>query len=257
MSAAAAHRAMLVASRVQLVPPASWAEDELVDKARALAPTLKPVRPGDEVGGLVVLRVEPEPGATLGAMTELEVLPAPRRPDAATVDVAVLLDASESMGTPWDAKLTRLQAVRAAVQPFLASAAPGVASVAVFEYAKECRRVAGPGALGDVALGEAPKPKGPSDTARAIDTVLAEFAERAARDRSQVILLLTDGVGDVDALRAAAARAGRLRVPVHTLVFAPEIDEAFDAVATASGGSVQQASHPLAIEFVHQPGENA
>lgn len=255
MSALAAPRAMLVARRVQLIPPAPWDEAKLLDEARAVKPTMKPVRPGDAVGGLVVSLVEPEPGAALGVTTELEILPAPRRPDAPEVDVAVLVDASESMATPWDARLTRIEAARAAVQPFLVSDARAVASVAVYEYAKECRRVAGPAHIGDIALPETPKPKGPSDTARALDTVLAEMAARATPERAQVILLLTDGVGDVDALRAAAARAGRLRVPVHALVFAPEVDEAFGELASASGGSVQQASHPLAIEFVHQPGD--
>ena len=212
------------------------------------------MRPGDALGELVVLRVEPRPGSSIEEGTELEILPTARSPNAARVDLALMLDVGASMGTPWDARLDRIGAARAALASFLASAPASVATVALYEYGRELRRVGGPAPPGEIALDAATRPKGPSRTGPAIDEVLAELAERAAPDRAQAILLLTDGLGSVGELVAAAERAGRLSVPIHALVFAPELDAAFEALAMSSRGSVQQASHPLTIEFVHEPG---
>jgi hypothetical protein len=246
---------MPAARRVQLVPPTSLTEAQLIERARGLSPPDHPVRPGDEVGGLVVLRVEPEAGATLGPETELEVLPAPRRRDAPSVDIAILLDVGKSMAAPWDARHTRMEAALAALRPFLASPGESIASIAVHEFAKTCRLAAGPSPAGGATLPPPSPPRGTSETGAALDAVLAELAARSGPERSQVVLLLADGVGgSVDALRLAAWRAARLEVPVHALVFAPEVDPAFEEVAHASGGSAQQASYPLLIEFVHQPG---
>ncbi|HUR67917.1 MAG TPA: VWA domain-containing protein [Candidatus Thermoplasmatota archaeon] len=241
------------ATRVQLVPPAAWDEDALVAAARGFAATGRPVRPGDAVGDLVVVAVEPQPGATLGDETEIHVLPTPPRPDATQVDVVVLLDVSESMATPWDAKHTRLDAARVALASFLQEPGGSVASVALFEYAKAARLAAGPAAPRELSLGDAPTPKGSSATAVALDAALAHLAGRLTPERAQVVFLFTDGVGEVADLLVAAQRASRLKVPVHSLVFAPEVDEVFDELAKASGGSFQQASYPLTIEFEHAP----
>lgn len=248
-------RAMPGASRVQLVPPNVWGEAQLVAAARALPAIQTPVRPGDAVGELVVARVEPAPGATILDKTELEIVPTPPRPDALRVDLAILVDVSESMGLPWDAKHTRLEAARVALAAFLASPGAAVETAAVFEYAKQPRLVAGPASPGDLTLGGAPRTKGPSATASALNGALEHLAARLPEARAQSIILLTDGVGDVADLLVAAGRAGRLHVPVHSLVFAPEVDDVFQEIAHASGGSFQRASHPLTIEFEHEPQE--
>lgn len=254
MSRAAGARAMASASRVQVVPQAALSEKELVEAVRALSDLDGPVRPGDPVGDLVVIRVEPAAGASFGRETEIEVLPAPRTLDAPWVELAILVDVSESMAIPWDAKHTRLEAARVAVSSFLSDPSNTVSEVSILEYAKDARVVVGPKPPRALTLGAAPKPRGRSDTAAAINAALAELAGRTRADRAQSIMLFTDGVGEVAELKVAAARAGRLKVPIHCLVFAPEVDEVFEEIAHASGGSVQQASYPLTIEFVHMPG---
>ncbi|HET6403764.1 MAG TPA: hypothetical protein VFH78_03900, partial [Candidatus Thermoplasmatota archaeon] len=123
---------MPAASRVRLAPLAPLHDDALVHAARTLVPTRAPVRPGDAVGdALVVLTVEPGPGAALVDATELELTPTPRTADARQVEVAILLDASESMGTPWDAIHTRLEAARVSIGSFLAAPPASVAAVAI------------------------------------------------------------------------------------------------------------------------------
>lgn len=241
------------ASRVQLVPPGPWDEAQLVAAARAYAATGRPVRPGDAVGELIVIAVEPAPGATLLAETEVVVLPTPPVAKGTTVDMVILLDVSESMGLPWDAKHTRLAAARASLESFLEKPGPSVAMLTLIEYAKQARVVSGPAAPREIRLHAAPTPKGGSATATALDAALAHLTARLVPDRSQVIMLLTDGVGEVTDLLAAAERAGRLKIPVHALVFAPDVDELFEELAKASGGSFQRAGYPLTIEFEHEP----
>lgn len=247
-------RSMVGASRVQLVPPATWDEERLLAAARSLQPSGRPVRPGDPVGDMIVTRVEPSPGATLSADTEFELLPDPVSATAALVDLFILLDVSESMAIPWDAKHTRLEAARASLEAFLAAPGPSVASVTLAQYAKEARVVAGPAAPGELVLGEAPTPKGRSSTAQGIELAIHHLAERLSPERSRAIILLTDGVGDVADLLAGAARASHLKTPIHALVFAPDVDEVFETIARSSGGSCQRATYPLIIEFEHEPG---
>lgn len=245
---------MPAASRVQVVPPAPWSEQLLVAAARALKPTGQPVRPGDNLGELVVIGVEPAAGAALVDETEIEIVATPRRRDAPIVDVAVLLDVSESMGIPWDAKHTRMQAALTTLAGFLVKPGEAVGNVSVYEYAKDARRVLGPAPASEIHLGEPPVAKGPSGTGTALNAALADLASQTSADRSQIIFLFTDGVGELTELLIAAERAGRLHVPVHALVFAPEVDEVFEDLAHVSGGSVQTAAYPLTIEFEHQPG---
>ena len=243
---------MPAARRVQLVPPDAWDEERLLAAARALVASEAPVRPGDDVGGLVVVGVEPTPGASLVEATELEVLPRPRPASAPLVDLAVLVDHSESMGEPWSAELTRLDAVKEALRPFLARPGTGVGDVTLFGYARRPRRLAGPAPSASLSVDELPGPSGGSATGAAVNAALAHLAARATPERCQAILLLTDGAGEVAELLLAAERAKRLAVPVHVIVFAPEADEVFDEVARTSGGSVQLAMLPLDIEFVHE-----
>jgi hypothetical protein len=160
------------------------------------------------------------------------------------------------MALPWSAEHTRLEAARESLRSFLARPGGSVAEVAVFEYAKEPRLVAGPAAPETLALAPPPKAKGRSATGAAINAALATLAAQGGA-RAQAILLLSDGVGEVAELLVAAQRAGRLRIPIHVLVFAPEVDEVFDEVAKASGGTVQRAALPLVIEFEHDPGAGA
>jgi len=243
-----------IARRVQLVPPEAWDEARLLDATRQVAASRQAIRPGDAVGDLVVIGVDPEPGAVLSEETEVEILPTARSGSAALVDLAILLDVSESMGTPWDAKLTRLEAARTALAPFLAQPGPSIATVSLFEYAKEARLVAGPVKPAKLKLPAPNKPKGHSATGVALNAALAHLAARTTPTRAQVIFLLTDGIGEVAEVLHASERAARLRIPVHSLVFAPEMDEVFDELAGASGGSAQTAALPLTIEFEHQPG---
>lgn len=244
---------MAAASRVKLVPPEAWDEVRLLEATRDLSVADRPLRPGDEVGGLVVVQVEPEPGAEGTDTTEFEVVARPREGATPSVEIAVLLDASESMSLPWSAEHSRQDASREAVAAFLRSPGAAVAEVVVIEYAKDVKVVAGPAAPEGLALPAAPKPKGRSSTGAAINAALAALAARGG-ERAQSILMLTDGVGEVTETLHAAQRAGRLRIPVHVLVFAPDIDEVFDEVARASGGTVQKATLPLTIEFEHDPG---
>lgn len=248
---------MSAASRVQLVPAARMSEDELMAAARALDPPRKPIRPGDALGPLVVVAVDPAPGSAAGKDTEWEIAPEPRRRDAPMVDVAILLDVSESMGLPWDEKHARLEAALVSLSSFPGSGGATTADVSVYHYAKHAQLRAGPSPAREIKMIPTAAPKGRSDTGAALDAALAGLASRTRADRSQVVLLLTDGIGNVDGLRAAGERAKHLQVPVHCLVFAPEVDAEFDALAATTGGSVQAAAHPLTLEFVHQPGDDA
>lgn len=241
------------ARRVQLAPPATWDEEALVAAARRIKPSKAPIVPGDEMEGLVVLEVEPGPGVRMDAETEIEIVPTPRRANAPLVEVAIMLDVSGSMGQPWDAKHTRLEAARIAARSLLEAPSPTLAAVTVYEYARETRVISGPAPPGDVMIEALSAPKGRSLTGTSLNLVLADLASGSDPGRSQVILLLTDGVGEVDELRAAAMRARRLCVPVHALVFAPEVDEVLHELAKASGGSAQTAGYPLVIEFFHEP----
>lgn len=245
---------MLVARRVQLAPPGPWDEQKLLSAARALVVEEMPVRPGDDLGGLVVIGVDPSPGAAIAEDTEFEIMPRPRPAEGAKVDLLILLDVSESMETPWSAEHARLDAARESIAALLRSPGGGVATVAIMEYAKEPRLVAGPEVPAALTLPVGTKPKGRSATAAALNAALAHLAAHARPGFAQAIVLLTDGVAEVTELLVAAERAGRLRIPIHSIVFAPETDEVFDDLAKASGGTTQRASMPLVIEFEHQPG---
>lgn len=244
---------MPAASRVQLVPPGPWDEEKLLAAAREYAASGKPVRPGDALGELIIVSVDPAPGATLTEETEVEILPTPPKIDSAQAEVVILIDVSESMGLPWDGMHTRLQAARTSVASFLDKPGTSVRNVTLFEYAKEPRLLAGPSPASSIRLHEAPVPKGGSATAKALNAALAQVAA-STPTHTHVIFLLTDGVGEVADLLVASERAGRLKVPIHSIVFAPEVDEIFEELAHISGGSFQRAGHPLSIEFEHQPG---
>lgn len=245
------------ARRVVLAPPQAWDEARLMDAARALPDAGAPLRPGDEVAGLVVVGVEPAPGAP-HRDTAFEIRPRPRPLDAPLVDVAVLLDASESMGLAWSQDLTRAEAAHEALASFLRRGGAGVATVTVLAYARDARVLAGPAAPGTLDAPPLPAPKGPSRTGAALDATLARLCEHARDDRLQVVLLLTDSLGgdEVEA-RAAAERAARLGIHVHVLAFAPEADPLLEEVALRTRGSLQLATLPLTLDFVHQPGSDA
>jgi hypothetical protein len=248
---------MPVARRVLLAPPGAWDEDRLLDAARGLPGDAGPLRPGDALGDLVVLGVEPAPGDAPDASTVFDLAPAPRPASAPLVDVAVLLDVAESMGLPWGADLTRSEAAREALFSFLAGPGAGVGDVSVLTYARDARLVVPPTPRGALSAFDVPAPSGPARTGAALDAALVHLAARGRPDRVQAILLLTDGAGDEKPAQAAAARAARLGVPVHALVFAPEADPLLQDVARATRGSAQVATLPLTIDFVHQPGSDA
>src|SRR5688572_17855496 len=94
-------RRVPAASCVVLVPPGAWPEEKLLDAARALEAPATPLRAGDEVRGLVVVKVEPEAGAAPDAGTVFDLEPRPR-PTEGPLHLAALLDVSASMATPWD-----------------------------------------------------------------------------------------------------------------------------------------------------------
>lgn len=246
---------MHAATRLRVAPLTALSEEALVHVARTFEAPKKAVRPGDVVGdALVVLAVEPAPGATLTPETEFDLAAAPRTRDAPKVEIGLLVDVSESMGLPWDKDHTRLSAALASISSFLKSADAAVESVLLLEYAKHAKVAAGPTRPRELGTLPAPRAKGPSHTAEALDAALAALAARSTPGVSQVLLLFTDGVAQLDELAKAAERAGRLHVPIHSIVFAPEVDPFFERLASETGGSVTQAAHPLTIEFVHQPG---
>lgn len=242
------------ARRVQLAPPDAWDDQKLLSAARSLPAGKRPLRPGDDVGGLVVLRVEPEPGAAVDEETEFEISPRPRAAEGAKVDLLVLLDVSESMSTAWSAQHTRLQAARESIAALLRAPGSSVSTVAIMEYAKDARLVAGPDAPASLTLPVGTQPKGRSATANAVNAAVSQLASAGRAGFAQAIVLLTDGLGQLRELKPAAERAGRLRIPIHSIVFAPEVDPFFEEIAGASGGTTQRAMLPLVIEFEHHPG---
>jgi hypothetical protein len=241
------------ASLVVLAPPEPWDEARLLAAARGIEPPAgRTLRPGDDVGGLVVLRVEPEAGAAAGLATALDVLAAPRRARG-PLHLAVLVDASESMGTPWDATRTRLDAAFETLRAFLVDERSPAALVTLFSYARDVRAMGGPIEPRSLRTFEAPAaPRGPSRTAHAVDAALAHLAAQS-HEGAQAIAVLTDGGGEAAPLRAAARRAARLRVPLHFLVFAPEIDPVLAEAADATGGSAAGATFPLTLDFPRPP----
>lgn len=243
---------MADASRIVVVPPERWDEERLLAAARTLTAPDGPVRPGDDVGGLVVVRVEPEPGATASARTPVEVDPTPRPVGGRTLDVVVLLDASESMGQPWSPKHTRWSGACEALRAFLADPGHHLRLVSLFIYARNAQLIAGPVASSDVKIPEL-TPRGRSMTGTALNATLAYLAENASPESQQSVLILSDGAGETQELERAAARAARLRVPVHALVFAPADDTTFQHVAHATGGSAQRATMPPSFALVYEP----
>lgn len=220
-----------------------------MDAARGLKPTRDALRPGDELGGLVVVRVEPGAPMAADARTAFELLATPRGGTGAP-HLAVLLDVSESMGLPWSAQWTRLEAARDALLDHFQTSAPNLSGATVMTFAKELRVVAGPAPSASIPSlkVEAVKPRGSARTASAMDAALAHLAAQSEAG-PQAILLLTDAGGDPKALALSATRAARLRVPVHVVVFAPEVDASLRALAETSGGSVQKATLPLGFDL--------
>lgn len=238
---------MTAASRVVLVPPEAWDEDRIVKAARDLARPSSALRPGDEVGGLVVLRVEPGADLAPDASTVFEVRGGPRV-TSGPVHLAVLLDASESMGLPWSADHTRLEAARESLLDSLRGARERLSGASIFVFAKDVRLATGPltaEALPRVGL-EPLTPKGPARTGAALDAALAHLAGQS-EPPEQAVLLLTDGPGA--GLAPAAARAARLRIPIHVVTFAPTLDPELARVASTTGGLAQQASLPLGFDL--------
>lgn len=240
---------MPAASRVVLIPPEAWDEARLLDAARQLAPGTAPLRPGDEVAGLIVTRVEPESGSAPDARTTLEISPRPR-PRHGALHLIALLDLSESMGTPWDQGRKRFEAAREALLTHIRSAGQAHASVTLITYAKTPRLAAGPFhpsalAKGTIDLGE---PAGASRPAAALNAAL-EHAAAQESSGPQTIAWLTDGPAEVSELRLAAQRAARLGVAIHIVTFAPEADPVLGEVAQATGGSVHVAGIPLDFDI--------
>lgn len=236
------------AARVVLVPPDAWDEEKLLATARSFEPPTGEIRPGDDAGGLVVLRVEPESGSVPDDDTVFEIVSEPR-PRAGPLHVAILVDVAESMALPWSADRTRLEAAKEALLAHLRDAGAGHGAVTLFTYAREPRLVAGPfqpSALkrGDIDL---PKPEGKARTGPAIDAALVHLAAQSHLG-PQALVLLTDGAGDERATLVSAARAARLHIPIHSVVFAPQADAVLHEAARATGGTTQTAALPLTFD---------
>lgn len=241
------------AVRVVLAPPEPWDDARILAAARTLALPSGAVLPGDDVGGLVVLRVEPESGAVSDANTTLDVVARPR-PREGPLHVALLLDASQSMATPWNAEHSRLDAAREALLAHLRAGGAGHSAVSLFTFAREARLVAGPFAPGALKRGgiDVPAPAGRARTANALNTALAHLAAQG-HDGTQAIVLLSDGGAEPAATRQAAARAARLGIPIHVVAFAPQVDPLYEEVASASGGTAQRATLPLNFDIPRTP----
>lgn len=241
-----------MASRIRLIPPEVWDEARLADAARRMPEKAGPLTPGDSLAGFVVVGVEPALGSAANDATVIEILPTPRATSAGQVDLAVLIDVGESMDLAWSAELKRAEAARESLAGFLGKSATGVADVIVYAYGKEARIVAGPLPHAQMKAFDVPRAGGRARTGHAIDTALAHLAARARPDRVQAILLLADSVGGEDEFHEAVARAANLRIPIHTVVYAPATDALFEEAARLTNGSVQRASLPLVIEFTHE-----
>jgi hypothetical protein len=227
------------AARVVLAPPEPWSEDRLLAAARALPPVPFDLRVGEEIGGFLVVGVAPAESPSVDIV--------PRAPPRHTreLDVTVLLDCGESMATRFSAEHTRLQAAEAALVAFLRGTPKRIATVSVTTFAAHSREALPPMPPSVVRSFDVPKPAGRAMAADAIEAALAE----GHGVRARALILLTDGPSPEERLLDAARRAGRLGVPIHVVVFAPGDDEALAAVARESGGTIQRATLPLAIEF--------
>lgn len=245
---------MSAARRVVVAPREAWDEARLLDAARTVRLPRGALRPGDEVDGLVVTQVEPAPGATADASTVLEVRPTPRSRRGTLLDVAVLLDASESMGQPFAPGLTRFEAARQALRSFLGDPGRHLRLVSLFLYSRDAQLVAGPVASSGVALPEV-TPRGRARTGTALNAALAYLAEHATERTAQAVLLLSDGSAESAELDRAAARAARLGIAVHVLQFSPEEDPLFRKVADATGGTLTRATLPPSFVLAFEPHE--
>lgn len=243
---------MAAASRVVVCPPDRWDDERLLQAARELPTPTGSVRPGDAVGDLVVVAVEPEPGAEATRSTVVEISPQPRPVGGRTLDVAILLDASESMAQPWSAEHTRWSAAGQAMQSFLSSPGPHLRLVSLFIYARSAQLLAGPVASSKVAPPEL-TPRGRSMTGTGLNAALAYLAEHASSESQQAVLILTDGAGEIPELERATERAIRLRVPVHVLSFSPGNDANLDKLARRTGGTCQRASNPPSFVLSYSP----
>jgi hypothetical protein len=242
------------ASRVILAPPAAWDEARLLDLARSMLLPEGALRPGDEVGGLVVIEVHPEPGAEVERTTVIEIAPRPRAARGATLDVVILLDASESMGQAWSPTHSRWEAAREALRSFLADSGHHLRLVTLFIYARQAQLVGGPIVSSQLELPEL-VPRGRSMTGTAVNAALAYLAANASAQSAQGILVLSDGAGEDAELERATARSARLAIPVHSLVFAPGVDAAFERLAKETGGSSQRATLPPSFALVYESQE--
>lgn len=252
----AARTHMVAATRIVLVPPARWDEERLMAAIRTMPVPSGPVRPGDAVGDLIVVGVEPEPGAEAVTQSVVEVKPAPRARSGRLLDLAILLDAGESMSQPWSARHTRWQAATEALQAFLKEPGAPLRLVTLFIYARATQLVAGPVASSEVKLPEL-TPRGRSQTGSALNAALAYLAEHAEGRTPQAVLILSDGAGEQAELARAAERSARLGVPTHVLLFSPEEDEAFAQVAQRTGGTAQRATNPpsFTLQYEQPPEE--
>ncbi|MFA5862483.1 MAG: VWA domain-containing protein [Candidatus Thermoplasmatota archaeon] len=235
------------ATRIVAVPPnPRWTEQRLVDAARDLDVPRGIVRPGDALGDLVVVRVEPENGAVADDSTSVDVL-AKARARRGPVHVAVLIDASDSMGTAWSEGRTRLSAARDALGGFLSQPQSDAAVVTLLTYAKDVRIVAGPTQRAHTVPFELPVARGRARTAQAVNAALAHLAAQS-HEGPQALVLLSDGAAEVKELRAAAQRARRLGIAIHVVSFAPTVDTELEALAHATGGTSKLAIVPLTFD---------
>ncbi|HEX2022798.1 MAG TPA: vWA domain-containing protein [Candidatus Thermoplasmatota archaeon] len=200
------------------------------------------------------MRVDPEPGSAATRDTRIEVQPQARARGGPTLDVVVLLDASESMGAAWSAQHTRWTAACEAARAFLRAPGSNLRLVSIMIFAREAQLVAGPLASHKVQLPEL-VPRGRAMTGTAVNAALAHLCQHATPASPQAIVLLTDAAGEVAELRRAAERAARLRVAVHALVFAPEPDGALAEAARATGGTSQVATSPPSFTLRYAPPE--
>lgn len=229
-------------SRIVLAPPEPWSEEKLLAAARALPEKVPDVHVGDAVGELLVVGVE------RAEKPVVEVVPRGVPRATRHIDVTVLLDIGASMGERWSAQHSREEAARESLQAFLRQAPARVATVRVLAFGSDVYEAVP--RMTPVAIREVPPatPKGKARAGRALQRALEGIAAEPG-SRAHAVLLLTDGPSEPAELRAAAERAGRLGIPVHVVVFAPQEHDDLARVASASGGTLQRAMLPLTIEF--------
>jgi hypothetical protein len=154
----------------------------------------------------------------------------PGDPVATSLDLAVVIDTSGSMSSsdPQNRRVTESQRVIQALRPEDRVAVVGFASSASVRYPLGVDKVAASAAAGALAVAS-----GGTNVGNGVNAGLAQLSGEAP-DRSEVMLLFTDGQGGYsDSITAAAVADG---VKIYTVGLGSGVDRVLlERIATATG----------------------